>query len=46
MLWIMIVVICASLAVIRYMSFLGNKDQLWLAAVDFTNFTMCCLNLN
>jgi len=42
----MIVVICASLAMIRYMSFLGNKDQLWLAADYFPNFTMCDKNLN
>jgi hypothetical protein len=35
----MIVMICTSLAMIRYMSFLGNKDQLWWAADDFPNFT-------
>jgi hypothetical protein len=42
----MIVMICASLGMIKYMSFLENKDQLWLAAVDFPNFMMCCKNLN
>jgi len=38
--------IYASLAVIRYLSALGNKDQLWLAADDFPNFMMYCKNLN
>jgi hypothetical protein len=44
-------VICASLAMIRYVLVSWNKGWLWLAAGDVRNFTMyhkslnCCMDI-